>query len=43
MELDFVVINYVSVEENLISVGVTDSMRWNWEIEDGIMVPMLVQ
>lgn len=35
MEATHLVINYIIIEEELVLVGATDNLRWQWDTEDG--------
>jgi len=36
MNSEYLIINYIEVEDELVLVGATDNERWNWDKEDGM-------
>ncbi|WP_299767389.1 hypothetical protein [uncultured Dokdonia sp.] len=35
-EITHLVINWITIEDNVVLVGATDDVRWRWDIEEGM-------
>lgn len=35
-QITHLVVNYISIDQNVILVGATDNQRWKWDIESGM-------